>query len=82
MVTISGSGAYNKVEQGFRRGRTAAASPCGYRPLPSWSLTERRCMETGRDVDEKKKRMAELHLRKAVLQAGVEPEADVPETLA
>lgn len=39
-------------------------------------------LEVGRDVDEKKKRMAELHLRKAVLQAGVEPEADVPETLS
>jgi len=62
MVTISGSGAYNKVEQGFRRGLAAAASPGGYRPLPSWSLTERRCMETGRDVDEKKKRMAKLYL--------------------
>ena len=29
-------------------------------------------LEVGRDVDEKKKRMAELHLRKAVLQAGVD----------
>lgn len=45
-------------------------------------MAKRILTEVGRDVDEKKKRMAELHLRKAVLQAGVEPEADVSETLA
>lgn len=36
----------------------------------------------GRDADEKKKMLEGLYLRKAVLQAGMEPEADVPEAFA
>lgn len=36
----------------------------------------------GRDADEEKKMLEGLYLRKAVLQAGMEPEADVPEAFA